>query len=220
MYDSRKKWLVYAANVIVVVAVIIVMFKPQMYNDFYNTCYYNAYSIIKRTTVNNLNYREFYSADLLEQIKEEINYNGEWSVAYGMNPAVLQYNGIATLDGYLGFQSQEYKERFREVIAPALEKAEGSRAYYDNWGARVYLFSGSDESTYAPMRDLGLQDTSLCINVDAFRKLGGKYIFSTIEISNQDELGLQLKGTYSNDSSPYIIRVYEQTNLNCVGIMV
>lgn len=209
MYDSRKKWLVYAANVIVVVAVIIVMFKPQMYNDFYNTCYYNAYSIIKRTTVNNLNYREFYSADLLEQIKEEMNYNGEWSVAYGMNPAVLQYNGIATLDGYLGFYSQEYKERFREVIAPALEKAEGSRAYYDNWGARVYLFSGSDESTYAPMRDLGLQDTSLCINVDAFRKLGGKYIFSTIEISNQDELGLQLKGTYSNDSSPYIIRVYE-----------
>lgn len=209
MYDSRNKWLVYAANAIVVAAVIVVMFKPQMYNEFYDTCYYNAYSIIKKATVNNLNYREFYSTDLFEQIKEDMEYNGEWSAAYGMNPAVLQYNGIATLDGYLGFYSQEYKERFREIIAPALEKAEGSRAYYDDWGARVYLFSGSDESTYAPLRNLGLQDTSLCIDVDAFKELGGKYIFSTIEISNQEELGLVLKGSYSDEASPYTIRVYQ-----------
>lgn len=214
MYDIRKKCLVYAANVIVVAAALIVMFKPQMYNDFYDTCYYNAYSIIKQTTVNNLNYREFYSADLFEQIKEDMDYNGEWSAAYGMNPAVLQYNGIATLDGYLGFYSQEYKERFREVIAPALEKAEGNRHYYDDWGARVYLFSGSDESTYAPKRDLGLQDTSLYINPQAFAELGGQYIFSTIAISNQEELGLVLKGVYTDVSSPYTIRVYEVPDID------
>ena len=209
MYDSRAKWLRYAANAIVMAAALVVMFKPQMYNDFYDTCYYNAYSIIKQTTVNNLNYREFYSEDLFEQIKEEIDYNGEWSAAYGMNPAVLQYNGISTLDGYLGFYSQEYKEKFRKVIAPALETAEGNRIYFDEWGARAYLFSGSDESTYAPKRDLGLQDTSLAIDPDAYRELGGQYIFSTIEISNQEELGLLLKGTYSDASSPYTIRVYE-----------
>jgi len=209
MYDSRAKWLRYAANAIVMAAALVVMFKPQMYNDFYDTCYYNAYSIIKQTTVNNLNYREFYSEDLFEQIKEEIDYNGEWSAAYGMNPAVLQYNGISTLDGYLGFYSQEYKEKFRKVIAPALATAEGNRIYFDEWGARAYLFSGSDESTYAPKRDLGLQDTSLAIDPDAYRELGGQYIFSTIEISNQEELGLMLKGTYSDASSPYTIRVYE-----------
>jgi len=209
MYDSREKYLKYAANIIVMAAALVVMFKPQMYNDFYDTCYYNAYSILKHTTVNNLNYREFYSSELFEQIKEEIDYNGEWSAAYGMNPAVLQYNGISTLDGYLGFYSQEYKERFREVIAPALETAEGNRFYFDEWGARAYLFSGSDESTYAPKRDLGLQDTSLSINPDAYKDLGGQYIFSTIAISNQEELGLALQGVYSDESSPYTIYLYE-----------
>lgn len=209
MYDSRKKVLIWESNVIVMAAVLIVMFKPQMYNDFYNTCYYNAYSILKQTQVNDLNYEEYYSQDLFSYIKEEIGYDGEWSAAYGLNPAILQYNGIATVDGYLGMYSQEYKEAFRKVIAPALETAPGNRVYFDNWGARAYLFSGADESTYAPYRDLGLSDYSLQIDTDAYKAIGGQYIFSRIEISNREELGLTLKGVYSHDSSPYTIYLYE-----------
>lgn len=209
LYDSRKKAALWVANIIVMVAALVVMFVPQMYNDFYRTCYYHAYSIIKQTQVNDLNYREYYSAELFEQIKEEINYDGEWSAAYGMNPAILQYNGIATLDGYLGMYSQEYKDAFRKVIAPALETAEGNRVYFDAWGARAYLFSGSDENTYAPYRDLHLTDTTLAINPDAYREIGGQYIFSTINISNSDELGFTLKGTYTHQSSPYTIYLYE-----------
>ena len=209
MYDSRKKMLIWAANVIVMAAALIVMFKPQMYNDFYNTCYYNAYSILKQTQVNDLNYEEYYSQDLFTYIKEEIDYDGEWSAAYGLNPAILQYNGIATVDGYLGMYSQEYKEAFRKVIAPALETAPGNRIYFDNWGARAYLFSGADESTYAPYRDLGLTDNSLQIDTEAYKAIGGQYIFSRIELSNSEELGLVLKGVYSRDSSPYTIYLYE-----------
>jgi hypothetical protein len=209
MYDSRKKVLIWAANVIVMAATLIVMFKPQMYNDFYSTCYYNAYSILKQTQVNDLNYEEYYSQDLFSYIKEEIAYDGEWSAAYGLNPAILQYNGIATVDGYLGMYSQEYKEAFRKVIAPALETAPGNRIYFDNWGARAYLFSGADESTYAPYRDLGLSDYSLQMDTDAYKAIGGQYIFSRIEISNREELGLALKGVYSHDSSPYTIYLYE-----------
>jgi len=209
MYDSRKKMLIWAANVIVMAAALIVMFKPQMYNDFYNTCYYNAYSILKQTQVNDLNYEEYYSQDLFTYIKEEIGYDGEWSSAYGLNPAILQYNGIATVDGYLGMYSQEYKEAFRKVIAPALETAPGNRIYFDNWGARAYLFSGADESTYAPYRDLGLTDNSLQIDTEAYKAIGGQYIFSRIELSNSEELGLVLKGVYSQDSSPYTIYLYE-----------
>jgi len=209
MYDSRKKMLIWAANGIVMAAALIVMFKPQMYNDFYNTCYYNAYSILKQTQVNDLNYEEYYSQDLFTYIKEEIGYDGEWSSAYGLNPAILQYNGIATVDGYLGMYSQEYKEAFRKVIAPALETAPGNRIYFDNWGARAYLFSGADESTYAPYRDLGLTDNSLQIDTEAYKAIGGQYIFSRIELSNSEELGLVLKGVYSQDSSPYTIYLYE-----------
>lgn len=209
MYDSCKKWEIVLANAIAMTATVIVMFMPQVYNDFYNTCYYNAYSILKQTQVKDLNYREFYSHDLFESIKEDIGYTDEWSAAYGLHPAILQYNGIATLDGYLGMYSQEYKEAFREVIAPALETAEGNRAYFDDWGARAYLFSGSDENTYVPYRDLGLTDYSLQINPDAYKALGGHYIFSRIEISNREKLGLLLKGVYTHDSSPYTIYLYE-----------
>ena len=209
MYDCRFKWAKIAANVIVAAAACIVMFMPQTYNDFYNTCYYNAYSILKQTQVKDLNYREFYSTELFDYIKEEIDYDGEWSAAYGFHPAILQFNGIATVDGYLGMYSQEYKEKFRKVIAPALETAEGNRIYFDDWGARAYLFSGSDESTYIPYRDLNLQDLELKIDPDAYREIGGQYIFSRIEISNKEELGLTLKGTYSHETSPYTIYLYE-----------
>ena len=209
MYDSRKKWAIVLGNAVVMLATVIVMFMPQVYNDFYNTCYYNAYSILKQTQVKDLNYREFYSHDLFESIKEDIGYTDEWSAAYGLHPAVLQYNGIATLDGYLGMYSQEYKDAFRKVIAPALETAESNRAYFDDWGARAYLFSGSDENTYVPYRDLGLADYSLQINPDAYKALGGRYIFSRIEISNREDLGLILKGVYTHESSPYTIYLYE-----------
>lgn len=198
-----------AADLIAAAAVIIVMFMPQTYNDFYHTCYYHAYSFVKQTKAKDLNYREFFSEDLFDTIKEEIDYAGEWSVAYGMHPAVLQFNQIATLDGYLGFYSQEYKEDFRKVIAPALANNEWARDNFDNWGARAYLYSASGENTTLPYRNLELEDQNLSIDLQAFKDLGGKYIFSRVKISNQQELGLSLKGTYFGDNSPYVIYVYE-----------
>ncbi len=209
LYDTQKKQWVWIANVLAAAAVVIVMVMPQTYNDFYSTCYYNAYSIIKRTTVKDLNYKEFFSEDLFEEIKEDIGYEGEWAAAYGMHPAVLQFNGIATLDGYLGFYELEYKEAFRKVIAPALKTNDWARTYFDDWGARAYLYSASGENSYIPYRELELTDESLAIDSAAFKALEGRYIFSRIKISNQEELGLVLKGTYSNETSPYIIYLYE-----------
>ena len=207
-YDTRKTAWKRFANVIVVITVLIVMFEPQVYNDFYYTCYNQAYKIIKDKEPSNLNYREFYSEDLFTEIKDEIGYNGEWSIAYGMHPAVLQYNGISTLDGYLGMYSVEYKEKFNKLIAPALENSDYFRDYFDTWGARAYVYSGSDENTYKEVRNLELADNSLNIDIDAFKELDGKYIFSRIAVDNQEELGLDLIGSYKEDSSPYIIYVY------------
>lgn len=209
LYDTQKNKWIWAANVMATLATLIVMFVPQTYNDFYSTCYYNAYSMIKQTEVKDLNYREFFSEDLFEEIKEDIGYDGEWAAAYGMHPAVLQFNGIATLDGYLGFYELEYKKAFRKVIAPALLTNEWARSYFDDWGARAYLYSASGENTYIPYRNLGLADESLAIDPQAFKALEGRYIFSRVKISNQEELGLDLRGTYSNDTSPYVIYLYE-----------
>lgn len=209
LYDCGKTAYKWVANCIAVIAVCIVTIAPQTYNDFYATCYYHLYGFVKGTPAKDLNFREFFSTDLFEEIKEDMEYDGEWSVAYGMNPAILEYNGISTLDGYLGFHSMEYHNQFRKIIEPAFPGNEWARQYYDEWGARAFIFSGSGESSYVPYRNLELEDQRLMINADALRELQGKYIFSCIEISNSEELGIELYKTYQNSTSPYVIYVYD-----------
>ena len=180
-----------------------------MYNDFYYTSYYTAYKLVKSTDVDMLNYGEFYSEDLFTNIKEEIGYDGEYCAAYGFQPGVLTYNGISTLDGYLGFYSEEYKQTFRKIIAPALEKSSYFASYFDNWGARAYIFPGFDNNSYLPSRNLTLPDYNLYIDTEAFKALNGVYLFSRFEITNAEELSLNCIGVFTEESSPYTIYVYK-----------
>ena len=191
------------------IAAAVVLLAPAVYNEFYNTLYHQAYRIVKNTDVNLLNYREYFSSELMEQITEDIDYDGEYSAAYGLNPAVLQYNGIATLDGYLGFYAQSYKEEFMKLIQPAYDRVEEWQTYYGEWGARAYLYAGSGESIYNPYRSRELSDLNLYIDGDQFRKMGGRYLFSRYELENAQELGFSLRGVYEEESSPYTIWLYE-----------
>ncbi len=198
----------YLANVLSVLAVLLILLSGTRYNDLYHTCFAKAYELLKGKQSNDLSYGEFYSTDLFELAKKDLGYDGEWAAAYGFHPAVLEYNGIATLDGYLGFYGQAYKEDFRKVIVPALERVPESAEYFDTWGARAYLYSGSELSIVAAVRDYQVADHDIYINGDAFKALGGKYIFSRIELSNAGDVGLSLAGTYTEESSPYVLYVY------------
>jgi hypothetical protein len=44
--------------------------------------------------------------------------------------------------------------------------------------------------------------------MDELKSLDCKYIFARFEISNADEIGLKLIGSYTDPSSPYTIYVY------------
>ncbi len=193
-----------------VFSVLIVLLTPVPYNDLYHTVHAQLNARLRGVNEQSLSYSEFYSEDLFEKIKRETGYHGEWSAAYGLHPATLEYNGIATLDGYLGFYSQDYKDRFRKIIAPALDKQPASRAYFDDWGARCYLYSGSSMVTVEAVRTPERTKEPLDMDVAAFKALGGKYIFSRLELTNAEEKGLSLRGKYSmEDASPYTIYVYE-----------
>ena len=209
MYDYGKKNFKLLANVIVTLAVVVVMFVPQVYNDFYYTCYNQAYKVIKHKETSTVNYNEFYSAKLFEKIKDEIGYNGEWSATYGFHPAILNYNGISSVDGYLGMYAQEYKDKWTRVIEPAFEGSPSLASYFVGWGARVNLISADDENTYAPLRVMDPEDKRLIANMDELRSLDCKYIFARFEISNAADIGLNLVGSYTDESSPYTIYVYE-----------
>lgn len=209
LIDSKKQLYKYMAYGISIIGLLVVMLTPQVYNDFYNTVYNQAYILIKNKETSTVNYREFYSESLFEKIKEDIAYTGEWSVAYGFHPAVLIYNDIHTLDGYLGMYSQKYKDKWSELEAPAFKGSPSLETYYVEWGARVCLYSGSDENTYAPMRNLELSDKSLNLDMDILKELECRYIFSRVELNNTKKLGIALKGVYEEENSPYTIYVYE-----------
>lgn len=198
------------ANSLALISIAVILLAPTRYNDLLTTCRNKALEIIKGKESNDMNYEEFYSTELFEEIKGDIGYDGEWAVAYGLHPAVLEYNGIATLDGYLGFYSQQYKEDFRRIIAPALERVEASRIYYDDWGARVYLYSGTDVSVVSATKSFSVTDQDLYIDGQALEELGGKYVFSRIELTNEEEAGLKLVKAYESEESPYVIYLYER----------
>lgn len=207
LYD-RGIFALWVANGIICVAALVVIVTPTRYNDLYTTCYNKLYEYHHGMEVDAYNYEQFYAADLFAQIKEDIEYNGEWSVAYGLHPAVLEYNDIATLDGYLGFYSQQYKEDFRKIIAPALDRVEASRIYYDDWGARAYLYSGTDDSVVSSAKTVHATDSTLYIDTEAFKALGGTYIFSRIDVSNTEELGLEQMGIYTAEDNSCTVYVY------------
>jgi hypothetical protein len=205
---GRIRWRLFA-NLIASLALLVVMFAPAVYNDFYYTVYNHAYKIIKHKETSTVNYNEFYSEDLFEEIKDDIDYDGEWSASYGFHPAILNYNGIASVDGYLGMYPQEYKDKWTKVIEPAFPESPSLSSYFLGWGARVNLISASDENTYAPLRNLEVSDKRLVCNMEELKSLDCKYIFSRIDFTNAKEMGLRLRGDYSGQGSPYTIYVYE-----------
>lgn len=211
LYD-RGVGLMWMANVIVCVAVLAVILTPNRYNDLYTTCHHRAYEYFHGTEVDELDYEQFYAQALFEKIKEDIGYQGEWSAAYGFHPAVLEYNGIATLDGYLGFYAQQYKEDFRKIIAPALERVEPTRIYYDDWGARAYLYSGTDLSIVNATKTVYATDYDIYIDTDAFQELGGVYIFSRLELTNAGETGLKMLQSYTAEDGSCTFYVYSIGN--------
>ncbi|MCR4763343.1 MAG: DUF6044 family protein [Lachnospiraceae bacterium] len=197
-------------------AAVIVMLVPQVYNDFYYTVYNHAYILLKHRETSRVNYREYYSAPLFERILRDLDYHGEWSCAYGMHPAILNYNGIASLDGYIGFYPQSYKEKWEQVEAPAFAGSPWIKSYFEDWGARVCLYSGSDENTYEALRQMDLKDRRLMADIGELQSLDCRYIFSRIRFSNAEELGLSEIGTWNGaeaddpgEISPYEITVYE-----------
>ena len=205
---ERKDRFAAAPWVLVFAATAVILLSGTTYNDLLNTAKSDVKRLLGMEQSDELDYAEFYSTELFEEILEDIGYEGEWAVAYGLHPAVLNYSGISTLDGYLGFYSQEYKEAFREVIAPALEENEATRIYYDDWGARCYLYSGHNTTIVEAVRHYTHAEDTIDIDADALLDLGCTYIFSRIHLTNADEKGLTLFGTYTHKDSPYTIYLY------------
>jgi hypothetical protein len=202
------------AYIIVVLQLIYIAVSPVPYNDQVKTWFNELFiktgiagKFFNRNFDTFISYKEFYSENLFEKIKEDIGYKDEKVVAFGYHPAVLMYNGFNCIDGYNNAYPLKYMQKFRTLIGPELEINGEAREYYDSWGGRMYLYNS--ELGFEPTRNKNTEPVQLNIDMDVFRNdFGGKYILSRAVISNASELGLYLVNKYDDEQGIYIIYLY------------
>lgn len=155
--------------------------------------------------------REFYAKDLFQDIENYIDQPlQDYRVAsIGIHPAIAQYNGFYTLDTYNNFYPLTYKYAFREIMDKELVKNNSLRTYYDEWGARCYLFSDQLGKNYMFEKDSKESVKNLQLDMKPFKRLGGEYIFSALPIDNAKELKLNLEQIFESNSAAWKIYLYK-----------
>lgn len=166
-------------------------------------------------------FKGFYSEDLFKQIYDFIGRpkNEYRVVSIGMHPSIAQYNGFYTLDAYSSNYPLSYKHAFRKIISVELDKSTTwQKKYFDQWGSRCYIFVSELEKL--PWYWLGtitkeksardnIKLKELDLNTVALGKMGGEYIFSSVEIVNASENQLRMLKVFKDDASPWEVFLYK-----------
>lgn len=161
-----------------------------------------------------ISYRQFYASALFAEIQHDIgappaSYR---VVSVGLHPTIAQYNGFYTLDGYQAIYPKSYKDVFRHIIAPELQKDEELRRYYDDWGSRAYVFSKDlKPCNFLCTRQKAPPSITLGFDERAFRGMGGRYLFSVSRIANASALHLRLIKLYDRPQQVWRLYVYGLT---------
>jgi hypothetical protein len=155
--------------------------------------------------------KEFYAEQQFNEIQEYIGHPvEEYRVAsIGIHPAIAQFNGFYTLDTYNNFYPLTYKYKFREIIEKELSKNKTIRTYFDEWGGRCYIFTDELGKHYMFSKKSKKKLENVELNIDAFKKLGGRYIFSAIPIVNAEENKLVLERVFDSNTSHWKIYLYK-----------
>lgn len=155
--------------------------------------------------------RQFFAEEQFNDIKEFIGLPQEdYRVAsIGIHPAIAQYNGFYTLDTYNNFYPLSYKYQFRRIIEKELKKNKTIRVYFDEWGGRCYLFTDELGKRYMIKKNTKKRLKNLELNIDPFKAMGGKYIFSAVPIDNASENSLNLEKIFESKSSIWKIYLYK-----------
>ncbi|WP_338787777.1 DUF6044 family protein [Metabacillus sp. FJAT-53654] len=193
IWDHSKRWRQYA--IFFLIAQILLLF-----------CFNDEIIYRKKPSVS-----EFYSEDLFEEIESHIGLpQKDYRVAsIGIHPAIAQYNGFYTLDTYNNFYPLTYKYEFRKIIEKELSKNKTIRTYFDEWGGRCYIFTAELGKHYMFKKNSKKTLKNLELNTEAFKKMGGSYIFSAVPIENALDNQLVLDRTFESDLSAWRIYLYK-----------
>lgn len=163
-----------------------------------------------------ISFEEYYAVGVLEQVQEYIyETTGETPEDYkvlslGIDPAAAYYNGFYCLDGYSNNYSLEYKHKFREIIAPELNKNEYLRSSFDGWGNRCYLWCAQIPGYYT-FEKYTSYFWDFDMNTEAAKEMGAKYILSSVYLVDAEKIGLKRvrEEAFETQDSYYAIFLYE-----------
>lgn len=154
--------------------------------------------------------RAFFAEKQFEKIRQEI---GEPIESYrvasiGIHPSVALYNGYHTLDGYFPNYPLNYKHKFRKIIARELKKDPRLRNYFDLWGSRVYMFNHITKSDMEISKGSDISLGKIQYDWEAFYDLGGRYVFSAVELNASSNPRLSVLGKFSDYRSAWDVWAY------------
>ena len=152
-------------------------------------------------------YREFYAENLFKSIKNALGDPAEYRIiSVGLHPAIAQYNGFYTLDGYSPDYPLTYKHSFQKMIQGELDKSPELSRNFIGWGSRAYAFSAELGREYTFQKGSDVVISDLDYDWEAFRRMGGDYVFSSVIIEDGD---LELVGIFKESQSAWDVYVYE-----------
>jgi len=160
-------------------------------------------------------YEQFYAEDQFNDIKKYIgkNTSSYKIINIGLHPAISQYSGFYTLDGFSANYPLAYKHKFGKMMENEFERDYFFKHFFEYWGSWCYAFSfenGLDGlvDPYIQKEDTKIQ--LLDYNYDLLKEMGGQYIISTTEINTDKNPRLNfLKVFEKDDKSYWTIFLYE-----------
>jgi hypothetical protein len=203
---SRKNKAIIGLTYLLVIMNIFYVFNKE-YGDFKS----NLFILLSDKKHSMITYEKFYAEDLFQKINSDINkpQNSYRVVSLGVWPAVPQYNGFYTLDSYQNNYSLEYKHQFRKIIARELDKSERWKQQFDDWGSECLIFSAELDDIWGYFITNDRSVKNLELNTNVLYNMGGRYVFSAVIIENHDQLNLRFLNSYSDESTPIKIYLYE-----------
>jgi len=90
-----------------------------------------------------------------------------------------------------------------------LAKDKTIRIYFDEWGGRCYLFTDELGKHYMFKKTSKKQLKNLELNMEPFKEMGGRFIFSAVPIMNAEENKLKLNKTFQSKKDVWKVYLYE-----------
>jgi len=203
LWSSLLGWLMVKQKSKIFEIIFIILIFFQLSINFYSYTY-KAYS--EKPT-----FKEFMSEKQFSEIRKILPENdNDFRVGcIGFYPAVANFNGFKTVDSFSAYYPLEFKNRFQKIIQNELDQNKELAKYFENKGSTLFLFDDRIEYNY---RDQVLLKNTISsihcdLNLLELKKIGVKYLFSTVEIENAKNRNLEFIYN-SEESDHYRMFVY------------